>query len=69
MNRPLEKNGIWFYPGLRRMMPVPWKYKIPEFEILTGRKKPPEFDTVLKSVKVSGKKRNQQNAGTQELFK
>lgn len=69
MNRPAEKNGIWFYPGLRRMMPVPWKYKIPEFEILMGRKKPPVFDAVLKNVKVTGNKKKQINAGTQELFK
>jgi len=25
---------IWFYPGMRRMMLVPWKYKIPDLKFL-----------------------------------
>ena len=29
-----NKNNIWWYPGLRRMMMVPWTYKIPNFSFL-----------------------------------
>lgn len=25
-------NKIWWYPGLRRLMPTPWVYKVPNFE-------------------------------------
>lgn len=28
----LMHNKIWWYPGLRRLMPTPWVYKIPNFE-------------------------------------
>ena len=31
-DKPKEK--IWWYKGLRRLMPVPWVYKIPKLDYI-----------------------------------
>jgi len=32
IDKPKEK--IWWYKGLRRLMPVPWVYKIPKLDYI-----------------------------------
>ena len=36
----IEKNGIYWFHGLRRLQPVPWIYKIPPLFFLKGESKP-----------------------------
>ena len=35
-----EKNGIYWFNGLRRLQPTPWKYIIPPLHFLNGTVRP-----------------------------
>ena len=37
----IEKNGIYWFHGLRRLQPVPYIYIVPELYFLKGLQKPP----------------------------
>lgn len=43
----IEKNGIYWFHGLRRLQPIPYIYIVPELYYLKGLKKPvsvPKFE-------------------------
>ena len=52
----LEKNDIYWYLGLRRMQPIPYKYIIPPLYFLKGKIKPKE--KVI--IKIPAKKKEQE---------